>query len=62
MENSIENLNNVVEQREKMIDTIICAKFFIKNDNMYDRLMLRYGKKSYLELKKLHSQVIKNLT
>ncbi len=58
----LENLNNVLEQRKKMIDVIITAKFFIKNDNMYDRLTLRYGKKSYAELKKLHTQVTESLS
>ena len=53
METAINNLNNVVEQREKMIDSIIFQKHKVKTDNQYDSLYKRYSKKSYSELVKL---------
>lgn len=50
MDNSINNLNNVVKSRESMIDRIIQLNHNVKSDQQYDNLFKRYDKLSYKQL------------
>jgi hypothetical protein len=54
---SINNLNEVIDQREKMIDTIISSKHTVEPDKQYNSLYRRYSGKSFKDLKKLYSQL-----
>jgi hypothetical protein len=47
---AINNLNKVIDQREKMIDDIIYSKHTVTTDKQYDSLYKRYNSKSYKDL------------
>jgi predicted metallo-beta-lactamase superfamily hydrolase len=57
VKSSIDNLNNVVEQREKMIDNIIFSQHNVTTDKQYDTLFNRYSKKSYIQLVKKFNSI-----
>lgn len=51
---AINNLNCVIEQREKMINAIIFKKYKVNSDKQFDSLYKRYNNKSYSQLVKIY--------
>ena len=57
MSESINNLNNVVRERENMVSRIIHAKHKPKGDAEHDRLERKYNAFSYQKLKRLTDEL-----
>jgi hypothetical protein len=55
VQTDISKLNDVVDQREKMIDSIIYSKHTVKTDKQYNSLYKKYSVKSFSALLKLSS-------
>jgi len=55
MKTAIENLNDTIHQREKMISEIISKKHNPKTDRQFDLLESKYRSKSFAQLQKILS-------
>lgn len=54
---AIQNLNNVIDTREKMINKILYSKTF-KTNNAYDSFERKLETKSFAELQKMNEKII----
>ena len=56
MDIAIQNLNEVIDMREKMITDIVYWEHCPNNDGEWERLEEKYRHKSFLSLKSLHNK------